>query len=297
MISNIDVELSPTQSSKGQKALVWVGLFLGVVLAVGGSLVGQTLYQTLGFILIGFGFLFPSLWWMHCETKDRKNLQHYEDTMRANKDLSCYLADSEQHLLEGVAAPLTPRMTDRRWPLIALASIGLMVLGALVASASPGSGESGIDKESANLDKSEQSDSSLVRANDLAEEGSSESNDGKLQESLSLSDKPYNDVYLTIHEMTLGEECKYGELLNDLQPGFQYLQLRADFDVQKLGSPTYDLSEMLATPRTIDSESFTKEAGWASCMPSTEHDQWNVILNEGERLASMARLSFQRTLR
>ena len=74
-------------------------------------------------------------------------------------------------------------------------------------------------------------------------------------------------------KMTLGEECKYGELLNDLQPGFQNLQLTADFDVQKLGSPTYDLGEMLATPRTIDSEGFTKEAGWTSCMPSAEHDQ------------------------
>lgn len=285
MISNVDVESSQVQSSKGQKALVWVGLILGVVLAVGGSLVGQTLSQTLGFILIGFGFLFPSLWWMHCETEDRKNIQHYEDTMRANEDLSRYLADSEKHLLEGVAAPLTPRMTDRRWPLIALASIGLMVLGALVASASPGTGDSGIEKKSANVDKSEPSDSSLIRADDPAEKVSSESsNAGKLQEALSLSDKPDNDVYLTIHEMTLGEECKYGELLDDLQPGFQYLQLTADFDVQKLGSPTYDLGEMLAIPRTIDSEGFTKEAGWAaSCMPSAEHDQWNVILTEGEK--------------
>lgn len=184
--------------------------------------------------------------------------------MRANDDLSRYLADSEKYFLEGVAASLTPRMTDRRWPLIALASIGLMVLGALVASASPGSGESGIDKERANLDKSEPSDSSLVRANDPAEEGSSESNDGKLQEALSLSDKPENEFYLTINEMTLGKECKYGALLDDLQPGFQYLQLTADFDVQKLGSPTYDLGEMLATPRTIDSEGFTKEAGVGS---------------------------------
>ena len=103
MISSVNVESSQTQSNNGRKALVWVGLILGVVLAVGGSLVGQTLYQTLGFILIGFGFLFPSLWWMHCVTEDRKNIQHYKDTVRANKDLSRYLADSDQHLLEGVA--------------------------------------------------------------------------------------------------------------------------------------------------------------------------------------------------
>lgn len=114
-----------------------------------------------------------------------------------------------------------------------------MVLGALVASASPGSGDSGIEKERSNLDKSEPSDSSLIRADDPAEEVSSESsNAGSLQEALSISDKPENDVYLTIHEMTLGEECKYGEQLDDLQPGFQFLQLTADFDVQKLGSPT-----------------------------------------------------------
>lgn len=119
----------------------------------------------------------------------------------------------------------------------------------------------------------------------LAEEDSSESNNvGEMQEPLSLSGKPDNDIYLTIHEMTLGEECRYGELLSDLQPGFQYLQLTADFDVQRLGSPTYDLGEMLATPRTIDSEGFTKEAEWAaSCVPSTEHDQWNVILTGGEK--------------
>lgn len=103
---------------------------------------------------------------------------------------------------------------------------------------------SGCEKETTNPEQDEPSDSSLVRANDPAEEGSSESNDGKLQEALSLSGKPDNDVYLKIHEKTLGEECKYGELLNDLQPGFQNLQLTADLDVQKLGSPAYDLGEM-----------------------------------------------------
>ena len=161
---------------------------------------GHTLDQTLGVILIGFGFLFPSLWWMHGETEDLNYIQPYEDTMRANMDLSGYLADSERHLLEGVAAPLTPHMTDRRWRLIALASTGSMVLGALVASASPGPSVSGSEKKTTNPEQDEPSDSSLVRANDPAEEGSSGSNDGKLQEALSLSDKPDNDVYLTIHE-------------------------------------------------------------------------------------------------
>lgn len=52
---------------------------------------------------------------------------------------------------------------------------------------------------------------------------------------LSPPDKPDIDVYLAIHEMNLGEECKYGKLLEDTQPGFQYSQLTADFEVQKLG--------------------------------------------------------------
>lgn len=128
------------RSTKAQRFLVWVGLTLGVSVALAGSFLGESLNKTLGSVLIGFSFLIPSFWWMHCKSEDRKNNRHYQDTLRTNQDLSRYLAESDRFLLEGVAAPTAPRETDRRWPLVTIVSAGLMVLGALVASPSFGFG-------------------------------------------------------------------------------------------------------------------------------------------------------------
>lgn len=279
-----DVENPHAQSSKNQKVLVWIGLVLGVLVAVIGTFIGQSLNETLGSILIGLGLLLPSLWWVHCESEDKKNALHYQNTVRANEDLSRLLADSDRHLLEGIVNPSAQRETDRRWPLFALVSIGLMVLGALVASVSSGSAVKEAEEKDRDPDRSEVAVSSGDQpTNSSSTDPSKVGLVGELQKPLSLSNKTENEVYLTIQNMTFGEECKYGSLLDDLQQGFQYLQLEAEFDVQKLGSPTYDLGEMLDIPRTVDSEGFTKDANWASsCMPSTVQDQWNVILNEGE---------------
>lgn len=83
MSSKIDVEPTPQmRSTKAQRFLVWVGLTLGVSIAMAGSFLGESLNKTLGSVLIGFGFLIPSFWWMHCESEDRKNNRHYQDTLR-----------------------------------------------------------------------------------------------------------------------------------------------------------------------------------------------------------------------
>lgn len=261
---------------------VWLGLCLGVGIVFVGVFLRFSPLGTFGAILIGSGFLIPSIWWLHCNSLDEKALMRFDETQRENQNLSRYLTDSERLVVDGLGATTPPRPKDRKWPLMATLSVALMLLGAWVLSVSMSNSDSPTESPAAN-DQTPLLDDSVDDPQAVPEEASG-FKEGKLETPLSLSDKPDNDVSLTIHEITLGEACRYGEITDGIDPGFQYLQLTADFDVRELGSPTFDLGEMLSFPKSIDSAGFKKEADWASgCEQSPDHEEWNVILNSGEK--------------
>ncbi|GAB2515618.1 hypothetical protein CATRI_10595 [Corynebacterium atrinae] len=119
---------------------------------------------------------------------------------------------------------------------------------------------------------------------------------GEVGNPISIATLPGNDVTLTITEITVGEECRYGT--NDyggesdlefgkLAPGQQYLQIWADVEVTALDNPqTTNDWIMLRDPDIIDAEGYTQSVEMSvDCRSSDEgHESWSSTVDLGDKM-------------
>lgn len=105
-------------------------------------------------------------------------------------------------------------------------------------------------------------------------------NSVELNKPFKISTLKDNEVFLNIKELTVGQDCKFGttfsEYRNDnLGSDFQYLQILAEVDVQKLDNPLSHGLVFLHDPKFVDGEGFTKEADSAvDCKSDNSYDPW-----------------------
>ncbi|WP_454978968.1 hypothetical protein [Corynebacterium propinquum] len=86
---------------------------------------------------------------------------------------------------------------------------------------------------------------------------------GKLNEPMEISSLPDNDVFLTVSDITVGEDCAHGVWdeefrLDELGDGKQYVQVFAEVDVQRLDNPQSSIV-YLSSPKVVDKEGYTLE--------------------------------------
>lgn len=117
---------------------------------------------------------------------------------------------------------------------------------------------------------------------------------GKIGETITDDCTGYMDcqVEVTVTEITVGEQCRYGT--NDyggdndpefgkLDAGEQYMQVWAEFAVT---SDQEDDWSMMDDPKVIDSSGFTNTtAGSVDCRPSDEgHESWSNPVDAGSKV-------------
>ena len=116
-------DLARTPGLFGQ-SVAWLAVAWGVLCVLAGALSYDDLPGMAAMVLVGLAFLIPSLWWLRCASKDRKAVQHYEDTVRTNAYLAQFLTEADQVVIQGMGTPHPPRKTPRHWPgVIALSAV------------------------------------------------------------------------------------------------------------------------------------------------------------------------------
>lgn len=106
------------------QSVAWLAVAWGVLCVLAGALSYDDLPGMAAMVLVGLAFLIPSLWWLRCASKDRKAVQHYEDTVRTNAYLAQFLTEADQVVIQGMGTPHPPRKTQRHWPgVIALSAV------------------------------------------------------------------------------------------------------------------------------------------------------------------------------
>lgn len=112
---------------------------------------------------------------------------------------------------------------------------------------------------------------------------------GELNKPLRISTLSDNDVFMTIKEISLGKECRFGvddpeysfDQMNDDQ---QYLQILAEIDVQKLDNPVSGGSVYLDNPKAVDGDGFAKEAELGfDCEQSEGYEDWGEGTEVGDK--------------
>lgn len=121
------------------------------------------------------------------------------------------------------------------------------------------------------------------------EAGSSEGDQVQFNEPFEISQMDDNDVFMSISEITVGEDCRFGTYVPDyrsdqLGEDLQYLQVFAEVDVQKLDNPQSGGVVYLESPKTVDSEGFAKEADPAfDCQAADGYEDWFVPTDPGDK--------------
>lgn len=112
---------------------------------------------------------------------------------------------------------------------------------------------------------------------------------GELNKPLRISTLSDNDVFMTIKEISLGKECRFGadnpeysfDKLNEDQ---QYLQILAEIDVQKLDNPASGNEVYLDYPKAVDGDGFAKEAELGiDCHEGEGYESWSTSTELGDK--------------
>lgn len=116
---------------------------------------------------------------------------------------------------------------------------------------------------------------------------------GKIGETITDDCSGYMDcqVEVTVTEITVGEQCRYGtndyggegeEDFGKLEDGDQYLQVWADFAVT---SDTPDDWSMMHDPQIIDADGYTQSTGMSvDCRNSDDgHEIWSTTVDAGSK--------------
>lgn len=115
------------------------------------------------------------------------------------------------------------------------------------------------------------------------------STDIQLDEPFELSTVTGDKAIVTIKELTLGEECRFGSYatgiqIDELAEGEQYLQILAEVEAQASESPQSIGSVILTAPKTVDAEQFTKDAEFAiDCRPDEGYEHWGLPTKAGDK--------------
>ena len=122
-----------------------------------------------------------------------------------------------------------------------------------------------------------------------AEENAEGGDDVTLNEPFEISSLEDNDVFMSITEISLGEECKFGKYSpesnsDNVGEGDKYLQILAEVDVQKLDNPLSGGMAFLEDPDFVDSEGFTATAPAAyDCQSGEGYENWLKPTNPGDK--------------
>lgn len=94
-----------------------------------------------------------------------------------------------------------------------------------------------------------------------------------------------DQVDLTVTEVTVGGDCRYGANDYGMQPeaGDEYLQIWAEVEPTLLNHNTWT---MLSDPEFVDKDGYTQTLMMdAECKPSTEgHEIWSQTVDQGEKI-------------
>lgn len=161
----------PNQHQKGRtklwsKILAWLGFFFGAI-AMFGSVVGKP-EDRLGGILVALAVLIPPLWWFYCEKQDSDRREAYEADVRRNQELTKFLSPQDQFIADGMGGVEAPKKFKRRWPLVALISFVVLLLGGLLLPPVETSPES--STETPNSTTVEETTSSLTTTTSATED-------------------------------------------------------------------------------------------------------------------------------
>ncbi|MEK0146441.1 hypothetical protein [Corynebacterium yonathiae] len=141
---------------------------------------------------------------------------------------------------------------------------------------------------------SEESEPATITATDSensADSNESNSSDkaGRLNEPMEISSLPDNDVFLTVNEITVGQDCVNGpwaeeSRIDELGEDKQYLQIAADVDVQRLDNPQSSVV-YLRGPQIVDKDGYTSEpAVGVDCKTADgANDSWFEPTNPGDK--------------
>lgn len=120
---------------------------------------------------------------------------------------------------------------------------------------------------------------------------SEEASDGNLAlgEPFEISALEDNDVFLTINDITVGEECRFGMHTPDdptdhMGAESVYLQVLADVEVKKLDNPLSQGYVYLNDPKILDSDGYTREADLGfDCQSGENYEDWLMPTAQGEK--------------
>ena len=132
--------------------------------------------------------------------------------------------------------------------------------------------------------KSSEQSTTSSQKDDAAEKSSEKDGQGndqlQLAEPFEISTLEDNDVYLTVKDISLGKECRFGVYApdftqDDLGEGKQYLQVLAEVNVEKLDNSMSQGFVYLDDPKFVDNEGFTADAPRAlDCQEGEGYEDW-----------------------
>ena len=114
------------------QSVAWLTVIWGGLWILAGMSGDQEPAGMVALALVGLAFLIPSLWWLRCASKDKKAVQHYEDTVRTNAYLAQFLTEADQVVIQGMGTPHPPRKTPRHWPGVNALSAVLFMVGLML---------------------------------------------------------------------------------------------------------------------------------------------------------------------
>lgn len=140
-------------------------------------------------------------------------------------------------------------------------------------------------------DNADNNNDGTITAADAAPSEENTSEEGgavELNKPFEISKLDDNDVFLTIKEITLGEDCTFGvyapEYRNDELEGQQYLQILAEVDVQKLDNPQSGGLVYLNDVKAVDGDGYAKVADSAQdCKAGEDYESWFTPTDPGDK--------------
>lgn len=116
---------------------------------------------------------------------------------------------------------------------------------------------------------------------------------GTIGTPVNIATLPDNEVNMTVTDIQLGGECKYGALGvswldggGTTNPGMQLLQISVDVENIKLDNPeTQNDFIWLEEPQIVDSDGYTSDADVETAceLPTDNHQDWTTDIHVGEK--------------
>lgn len=125
----------PAQTGAGagtviSSVLLWIGIAVGAVLLLGGiGLLGETVVDGIGGMMVGLSVIAPCAWPMVCRSQDRKALVAWEEDQATSRELASYLTEEDAVVAKGLGPTPPPTPVSRRWGRVGAAAGVVAVVG------------------------------------------------------------------------------------------------------------------------------------------------------------------------